>query len=453
MVTDGVVADGVPRPAAVQSGGEPRRLPVAPPGDGGETAVGPLPGTPDSPDSPGTPLAPLALDAPGLVAVALLRDGGDLLIDYGTPGTVVLKEFFDALVRGEAPALKAGAGAAVPAARIAEALTAGERELAGAIGDDGEAPVFRDVVAVPVGSRVGVIALLGPDGLCFAGGIPAAARPSPAGGLERSARGLVPQDGSPSPVTGGGDGETGLETGEVEAPAGRQASPLHHDVIEVDIPVAGEAVAVRLLVTYDRDEADAAPGIVDDRVDLAWFDGRDWAPVANGGSIAKQVGADAVRLRLRRVDDGGRTLPADPARFSFAVCEMDAHDAAAPPGHGAPADIPSGDAAAVSHSLEYRSPAPSADIISLAASAAPVLKAMPVAEAELTPEETELPDFVYGIEDMDPTAGGRLPDHELADPMADPMADARPDPGPGPAERPEREREDGRPPPDDGGAP
>jgi|GEM_PF-2347353 len=149
--------------AAVAAG-----VPASPPGDGGQTVVL------VSPDEG------VALDRSwatgGTIAVTLVRDGADLRIDYGNPGSVLLAGFFAA---AGGPALAVGDGAPVPAARIADLFAAGERELAEPGALSGTAPTFRSVVALPVGERIGIIALLGPDGLTF--GLPEAdgAEPAP----------------------------------------------------------------------------------------------------------------------------------------------------------------------------------------------------------------------------------------------------------------------------------
>jgi len=81
--------------AAVAAG-----VPASPPGDGGQTVVL------VSPDEG------VALDRSwatgGTIAVTLVRDGADLRIDYGNPGSVLLAGFFAA---AGGPALGGGGGA------------------------------------------------------------------------------------------------------------------------------------------------------------------------------------------------------------------------------------------------------------------------------------------------------------------------------------------------------
>ena len=126
----------------------------------------------------------IVLDVAAPTAVTVARRGGDLRFDFGTDGTLLIRGFMALHEDGKAPPLAVGQ-AAVPAARIAAALQAGEAQygdggVASQPGEPGAAPV----VAVPDGDGVGVVGLIGPDGLAFE---------MPQVGAEAAAAGRLPR--------------------------------------------------------------------------------------------------------------------------------------------------------------------------------------------------------------------------------------------------------------------
>lgn len=113
------------------------------------------------------PERPIMLDVPEPVAVTVVHEAGDLCFDLGEDGAIRLRGFLALHEQGRAPPLSVG-GSALDPDRIEAALRAGEAQY----GDGGAAAGAPEnghmtVVAVPAGDGIGVVGLLGPDGLAF----------------------------------------------------------------------------------------------------------------------------------------------------------------------------------------------------------------------------------------------------------------------------------------------